>query len=186
MNLLVGYGIAMEIGVLGLYRANRPHLLAGILAALLYWMLISCAAYAALVCFAISPFKLEKTLHRGTSAVSGTDSGKPAARRAIGNGQAQMQAGGYPPQPDRRPSPGKARSEIFLVRGHFNKDGLSIRFGTPPATKPRLRARTRPQLPPPHPLKDREQCSEPRRATVIPGCDQARAPCCLVHGPVFA
>jgi hypothetical protein len=65
VNLLVGYGAVMEISVLGLYRAGRADLLGQILFVPVYWLLISCAAYVALLRFVIAPFRWEKTHHHG-------------------------------------------------------------------------------------------------------------------------
>jgi cellulose synthase/poly-beta-1,6-N-acetylglucosamine synthase-like glycosyltransferase len=79
VNLLVGYGVVMEVNVLGLYRAGRAHLLADVLIAPIYWMLISLAAYAAIVRLAISPFTWEKTNHRGQTAAANR-SARPGER----------------------------------------------------------------------------------------------------------
>jgi len=97
VNLLVGYGVVMEVNVLGLYRAGRAHLLADVLIAPVYWMLISLAAYAAILRLAISPFKWEKTEHLGHAAAA------KALRRAPHARAERQRRRGRAPQPPNRP-----------------------------------------------------------------------------------
>ena len=82
VNLLVGYGVVMEIAVLGLYRERRPDLLISVLAAPLYWLLISAAAYAALVRFVLAPFKWEKTTHLGHNSLAEAPDRRPSGPMA--------------------------------------------------------------------------------------------------------
>jgi cellulose synthase/poly-beta-1,6-N-acetylglucosamine synthase-like glycosyltransferase len=79
VNLLVGYGAVMEISVLGLYRARRADLLGQILFVPVYWLLISCAAYVALLRFAIAPFRWEKTHHHGLGEAPRTTTSRRSA-----------------------------------------------------------------------------------------------------------
>ncbi|MHA1524709.1 MAG: glycosyltransferase family 2 protein, partial [Alphaproteobacteria bacterium] len=68
INMLVGYGVAMQMGVLGLSRGSPRRLLLQIPLMPLYWLLISLATYWAVWRFIVAPFTWEKTIHRGVNA----------------------------------------------------------------------------------------------------------------------
>ena len=70
INVLVGYGVAMEMGVLGLAQSLPRRLLLQVPLMPFYWLLISVATYWAVWRFIVAPFAWEKTGHRGVARQS--------------------------------------------------------------------------------------------------------------------
>lgn len=68
VNLSIGYVSAMLIGLVGVVRRRRARLAASLLLLPLYWLLVSVAAYRALVELATAPHHWQKTPHRARPA----------------------------------------------------------------------------------------------------------------------
>lgn len=64
VNLVLSYVIGAALGCLAVARRGRPQLMLWVLAMPIYWLLISLAAYRALIQLATTPYKWEKTTHR--------------------------------------------------------------------------------------------------------------------------
>ncbi len=77
LNLGLGYASAMMLGALAAVRKGQPGLAKHSLLTPLYWLLISCAGYRAILQLVRSPYLWEKTAH-GTSQITHA---RPAARR---------------------------------------------------------------------------------------------------------
>ncbi|MFV2092548.1 MAG: glycosyltransferase family 2 protein, partial [Hyphomicrobiales bacterium] len=63
INLLIGYGVAMGMGILGLARCSPYRLMIQVPLMPFYWLLISVATYWSVWRFVVAPFAWEKTRH---------------------------------------------------------------------------------------------------------------------------
>lgn len=63
INLAIGYGISILVGILSVWRRGRLGLALHALLMPVYWLLISFAAYRALIHLVRSPYLWEKTTH---------------------------------------------------------------------------------------------------------------------------
>jgi cellulose synthase/poly-beta-1,6-N-acetylglucosamine synthase-like glycosyltransferase len=92
LNLGLGYASAMMLGALAAIRIGRPELAKQALLTPIYWLLISCAGYRALIQLVRSPYLWEKTQH-GAGAAAHVSPGVAASAVAAGPRMRQMQSG---------------------------------------------------------------------------------------------
>lgn len=64
VNLVLGYGAALGLAMVGLTRRNLVRLLPQLIWMPFYWLLVSLAAYRAIIQYLTAPFAWEKTEHR--------------------------------------------------------------------------------------------------------------------------
>lgn len=65
INLLIGYGVAMGMGILGLARCSPYRLMIQVPLMPFYWLLVSVATYWSVWRLVVAPFAWEKTRHHG-------------------------------------------------------------------------------------------------------------------------
>lgn len=70
-NLALGYLLSMAVGMIAVTRRGRAHLVGATLALPLYWLLISAAAYRAILQLVRSPYLWEKTPHGSAASPVG-------------------------------------------------------------------------------------------------------------------
>ncbi len=80
-NLLLGYATGVALGCIAVMERGRRNLAVCALSMPLYWLLISFAAYRAMVQIVSSPYRWEKTRHRPRAAFSSTVEAMPADRK---------------------------------------------------------------------------------------------------------
>jgi hypothetical protein len=68
VNLAVSYAVGIALTVVAAKRRHGSRLAAGAVLLPIYWMMISVAAYRALIDLAVRPFHWRKTMHTGRAA----------------------------------------------------------------------------------------------------------------------